>query len=686
MFPHDKLDWNLGRLEKRLQDGDNDVTVRLAFAAACISKARFHGGSEVLYNEALTHARRVLHVEPGNPEALVLAALAMVLLDRAEPAERYLEEAKKTAADDPRLHVALAARAVQLGSPRDAVTSLEAAVRLAPESWEGHLLLGRLLARRNPPGTPGPDGGVQRQMERAQYHLVRALQLGPTPHEEPAALYDLSLLCLRTGRMADGQRLLQRLVDDDRYRGEARYHLGRVASRMGKHKKAILYYRQHLEESPEEGAEVWARIGACYLHESEPQKAREACNRALALDPGDIEARWILGAALLTEGEAGEAIRQFREILEIAPDHYDAFAELVRLRTHEVDLRWLRQAIRSEVAVYDRLPVQTSRLDHRTGRAIPIDPRAATRARIQVLLRGLGRVDQEVTHTALECLDLTTDEGLRFVLWEGILEQLARQRSARVAEGLAAAGGQFSTALGRDVLTLAHLLSEEQLVAGLGVGEEDLRRAAVDRHGPATDVVAHRQDIAAERQQARAWQALLLLGIASKRTTAARNLLVRWASDADEELKIAARAGLAMTGDVDAIASFESLGAPRSLAPLLRRAAAIADHPSGPEPAVLVSDRDDLVCATCGRRGGQVGHMITGRGIAVCNICAASVHERRAELTSRDPDVACALTGASLLDAEAIYVYQGVAISSTCIDQSLGHEEREAIAAWLAAQ
>ena len=38
-----------------------------------------------------------------------------------------------------------------------------------------------------------------------------------------------------------------------------------------------------------------------------------------------------------------------------------------------------------------------------------------------------------------------------------------------------------------------------------------------------------------------------------------------------------------------------------------------------------------------------------------------------------------------LLDAEAIYVYQGVPVSEACIDQSLGHDEREAIASYLAA-
>lgn len=680
MFPHDKLDWTLSRLEKQLSDGA-ETEDRLAFARACISKGRFHGGDESWFNEALTQTRRVLHKEPGQPDALVLAALALVLLDRVEPAQRYLDEALQTAADNPVLHMAIGEAALQDGRVDDAVRAFDAVVRLAPDAWEAHLLAGRLLARRSrDTNTP------RRELEHAQYHLVRALQLGPSHEEQPALLHDLALLCLRTHRVADGQRLLQRLLDHDAWRPIARYHLGRVAARTDKHKKAILFFRQYVDEAADESADVWTRIGASYLHLGEPAHAREACNRALAIDEHDLQARWILGSALLSEGQADDAVRVFREILELAPDHEDAFTELVRLRTADGDIRWLRQALRSETAVYDRLESAAVRQDPRTGRPITIDPRASTRARIDVLIRGLGRTDRDVTSTVLSCLDLTTDEGLRFRLWEGVLDLLAKRRAGEIGAQLQSPSRMYSAGAGRDVLTLAHLLSEAQLTDGLSVQEEDLRRAAVDRHGPSDDVVAHRRNIQLERDEARAWQSMLLLAIASQRTATARNLLVRWSSDADDELAVAARAGLAMLGDDDAAHQLRDLAAHHELDHLARRALAPHSTPAGPEPARLVSDRDDVICATCGRRGSQVSHLVSGHGVAVCSVCMANIAERREELRTRDPDVICALTGASLLDADAIYVYQGIPVSAACVDQSLGHDEREAIASYLAAQ
>ncbi len=679
MFPHDKLDWQISRMQKRLADG-GDTDGRLELARAAISKARFHDGGESWLTEALGQVRKVLHREPGHPAALVLGALSLVLLDRAEPAERYLDEAKNTAQEDPILHLTLGELALQRGDEAFAEACFETCCRLSPDSWEAHLLLGRLLARVSArPGTP------RRRQEHAQYHLVRALQLDPSDHEKPALLHDLALLCLRTHRVADGQRLLNRLLEHDGWQATARYHLGRVAARMGRHKKAILYFRQYLQESSEERADVWTRIGASYLHLGEPAHAREACNRALALDERDLDARWILGSALLAEGQSDDAVRVLREILELAPDHEDAFAELVRLRTGDGDIRWLRQALRSEVAVYDRLPAHALRTDPKTAREVEIDPRKSTRARIDTLIRGLGRVDTDVAGTVIGALDLTTDEGLRFRLWDGVLDLLAKRRAGEIREVLSDAGHHYSAGAGRDVLTLAHLLPEDLLTRGLSVGEEDLRRAAVERHGPADDVAAHRRNIALERHEARAWQAMLLLAVASQRTPSARNLLVRWSSDADAELALAARAGLAMCGDEDASAQLTKLAAQHELDHLARRALAPAPSRRGPEPARLVTDRDDLVCATCGRRGTQVPHMLVGQATAVCSVCLSNIAERADDLRTRDPDVACALTGATLLDADAIYVYQGVPISSACLEQSLGHEEREAVASYLAA-
>ncbi len=95
LFPHQKLDWNLARLEKHLQEHGDDASARLELATALWSRARFHEGGEPDYNRALTQARRVLQQDPGNTAAQVVAGASLVGLDRLEPAERHLEQATK---------------------------------------------------------------------------------------------------------------------------------------------------------------------------------------------------------------------------------------------------------------------------------------------------------------------------------------------------------------------------------------------------------------------------------------------------------------------------------------------------------------------------------------------------------------------------------------------------------------
>lgn len=679
MFPHDKLDWTLSRLDRNLHGGQADLSTRLDFVKASLSRGRFHGGTGQDYNNALTHARRVLHQEPGHPEALALASLALVLLDRSEAAQRYLDEATQTASHLPFLPMTLAEIARHSGEEEQAIEQYSQVVRLAPQAWESHLLLGQYLAAQ-----VDKSQRDTRFMERAMYHLVRSLQLGPSSEETPALLRDLAMLCLKTGHIGDAEALFSRLQGHEEFRAEARLNLGRVAYIAGKYKKAIMYFRQYLAERKDDSPTAWIRIGAAYLHLGEPVRAREACNRALAIDPSDLEARWILGSALVEEGAYEEAIRAFRELLEAAPDHQNAFAELVRLRTKERDVAWLRKALRTETAVFDRLPPQAWRHDGRHGTVREIRPRECTRARITTLIKALGRIDQSAVPFVLDCLDLTTDEGLRFQLWEGVLDLLAKRRSARVTEQLFTPGESFGSALGKEVLSLSHLLKEDALVAGLSVSEEDLRQAAVQRHGPAQDVVEHRQRVAHERQEARAWQAALLLSIAGHKSTAGRNLLVRWAADADPELSIAATTGLALSGDENAINRLKELAEPKHLGHLMAQVLKPRGSAGGVRTAVLVKERDDLTCATCGRRGSQVSHMLTNGKLSMCNICLNTISQRQEELATKDPQLACALTGATLLDTPALFVYQGVPVSSHCLDQSLGHEEREVIASFLA--
>ena len=305
-------------------------------------------------------------------------------------------------------------------------------------------------------------------------------------------------------------------------------------------------------------------------------------------------------------------------------------------------------------------------------------------------------------------MDLTTDEGLRFRLWEAALGHCARRQAEGIGSRLSEPGRYYGAALARAALQVADRLDETALVRSLNLSEDDLRRAAVDRYGPVQDLAVHRQNIERERQEARAWQALILLSVGVHRTRSGRNLLLRWATDADPDLADSARTALTLAGDSEAVAALRARAEQRGaeglvdqlqalLAPIPQpqRPRPVVSTPRGPVPSPLVSDYAgseaaqatnlDAACSTCGRRSPEVEHTLVGEGASVCNHCMAAIARDRRALRSDDPTRGCALCHNTVLTSRAVYVYRGVVVCADCVDDSLGLQEREVVARFLAA-
>ena len=312
LFPHQKLDWNLQRLESRLQEQPDDRVARLELAALLWSSGRFHEGGEPALNEALLQARRVLQQRSSEVGAHVIAGVSLVSLERIDAARSHLDQALELDPDRADVNYALGLWHQAAGDRAAALEALQLCSHLAPDAWEPHALLAALLwGQVQEQGGPTRAG---RALEASMFHAVRALDLSPPATEIPLLTYHVGITCLHTGRFEDANRLLSKLLEHPTLRTRAQYYLGLVHYQMGRYKNAVLYLRQHLQHAPE-SARVHARIGMAYLQMGEVVKAREACNQAIAIEPEDLQSRWTLGCALIEEGREDEALRAFREIL-----------------------------------------------------------------------------------------------------------------------------------------------------------------------------------------------------------------------------------------------------------------------------------------------------------------------------------------------------------------------------------
>lgn len=666
MFPHQKLDWLIGRLEAEMHEKPDDPAVRLKYGRALLSKGLYHGGGEQWCSKGLQQAQRVLRDDAVNAEGLVLAGAALIGMSRTEGARPYLDEALKLAPERADLHLALGALFRADGDRARSILHLEQACRLSPDAWEPHLYLGRTLAER-----AEETGNPKRMLERAQYHLVQALKRGLTQDLQPPVIRDLGRTCLHTGRYAEAEKLFLRLREHPRYRHRARQHLGQVAYALGKYKNAIHHLRTYLKDNPYD-ARSHAVVGMAYLQLGELSRAREACNQALLLDAKNLEARYTLGCTVLEEGDPAEAIKIFRTNLKDHPDHISSYLEMARTRRVGGDLDWLVQALHAEVGDFDRLPATAGERD----------PRTRTRERIAILLDELKAVGPSSVGPILAGIKRCQHEGLRFQLWEAATGLAAGLAADDVALKLRDPGSHFSPGLGRQAYTTAMFLPEPVMTRGLTIGEEDLKREAVNRFGPAADVSTHRNNVEKARSEARVYQALLLLAIGRRRTRAGRALLTRWAETADPEMATVARIGLAAFGDPDAVATLRDLARQRRVAPtvekLLERLSPRRER-AGPR---TLGHGETAHCTSCGRTATDTHHLMAGGRAVLCDHCVLHIGRNRQQLAS-DDQARCHLCDRSALELP-VFTYNGVEVCNRCLDLSLNLLEREEVDEFLA--
>ena len=119
--------------------------------------------------------------------------------------------------------------------------------------------------------------------------LQRKFRLLDSPYKTPQTLVGGSrldgALMASSGRtattkaMGKGSTQVQHLVETEAFRQKSKYFLGLVSYHLGKHKNAVLYLRQHLENHPE-AAKVHATVARCWAEAGFDGRAAAAATRA----------------------------------------------------------------------------------------------------------------------------------------------------------------------------------------------------------------------------------------------------------------------------------------------------------------------------------------------------------------------------------------------------------------------
>lgn len=182
--------------------------------------------------------------------------------------------------------LATASRAMASQKLASAESTLKRLLSVAPQSAEGHRLMGVVQLMRSRP-------------HNAVGHLHQSIELNPDD------------------------------VNTHMNLGSALFECGETSSGLASMRRAC--------EMAPDVAVTWYNLGRALHIAREPLQARTVLERSMALDPAHIMSRMTLANVQNSLGEIPQAATLYRQVLKLTPDHARAWFELCNLKTTRLD-------------------------------------------------------------------------------------------------------------------------------------------------------------------------------------------------------------------------------------------------------------------------------------------------------------------------------------------------------------
>lgn len=286
--------------------------------------AESHWALALLYNErgdgyqdALKAAQEGLKLDPHS--AYGHFVLGFVLCSRGdnESAESMLIKAVELDPEQAHAHYYLALIYLRLQDDVKAIASMENTVEADPSYTEAYYSLGTLYAR-----TGRVDDGQRMielfqelssaDMEEDHYRRLLYRKSEPLPPKQRAAShFNLGLVYLKRGDLDKAENQFTAAIAADSSYAEALHNMGVVLSLRDKHAEALAYFRAAVRQNPRY-ALAYKNMGNSYLVQGQYSQAEESFRQALTLDGQMVEAMNGLGTALIQQGKIEDG-RQARE-------------------------------------------------------------------------------------------------------------------------------------------------------------------------------------------------------------------------------------------------------------------------------------------------------------------------------------------------------------------------------------
>lgn len=253
---------------------------------------------------ALAQLDRLILAQPSNAEAMNLAAVCLVTMNRKPEATAYWRRAVDANPDYAQAHNNLGNVQYELGDFCESEASYKRAISSEPHSPAGYHNLGRLLH-------------AQERYPEAEACYRRALALHGN---DTAILNDLASLLNKRNQYAQAEACARQASRIDSGSADVQYTLGCALFSLGRWAEAQDAFHQTLALRPGD-ASAFHGLGSVCFELGNLAQSEDAYRRALAIRPDDADTCSSLGFVLVESGRHEEAETFCRRAVVLRENH-----------------------------------------------------------------------------------------------------------------------------------------------------------------------------------------------------------------------------------------------------------------------------------------------------------------------------------------------------------------------------
>ena len=301
----------------------NDAFVLEKLAEVMVEKNELERARD-LYQEALSHQ---FHPEPST---MVAQARVLYKLGKTAPMKPILDEILRMAPDHPD---ALYLYALVRSSEKDidgAIELLRKVTTLSAERWEAWFELGRLL----------------QSLDRNEEALAAYIKASPNATDQAGIWNTIGVLLTNQKDFDGAMRAFRKAVSFDYSDPQIQANLRAVLKKVESTCRRIIEKANELLAANPNELSAYIELGHAYELLDRPEDALMAYQRLLSIKSDSIEGLSAYARLLKSRGKMRMAMRCYREILKLQPNHFDARLQMVRTG---LNLGHINEALRHAV-------------------------------------------------------------------------------------------------------------------------------------------------------------------------------------------------------------------------------------------------------------------------------------------------------------------------------------------------